>query len=88
MTENNKIAVDIRNVTKMHGAFTALQNVNLDIQDNEFFTLLGPSGCGKITLLRTIAGFEDIIQPVGELVMACSQDVQAVYDTIWTNLKK
>ena len=67
MTENNKIAVDIRNVTKMYGAFTALQNVNLDIQDNEFFTLLGPSGCGKTTLLRTIAGFEDITQ--GEIVL-------------------
>ena len=60
MPENDNIAVDIQNVTKMYGAFTALKDVNLDIRDNEFFTLLGPSGCGKTTLLRSIAGFEDI----------------------------
>ncbi len=54
------VAVDISNVTKMYGSFTALKDVSLAIHDNEFFTLLGPSGCGKTTLLRTIAGFEDI----------------------------
>ncbi len=59
MTE---IAVDIANLTKRYGDFTALRNVSLDIRDNEFFTLLGPSGCGKTTLLRTIAGFEDVTQ--------------------------
>ena len=57
---DGEIAVDIDNVTKRYGAFTALQDVSLAIRDNEFFTLLGPSGCGKTTLLRTIAGFEDI----------------------------
>ncbi len=54
------IAVDIDNVTKRYGDFTALRNASIDIRDNEFFTLLGPSGCGKTTLLRCIAGFEDI----------------------------
>ena len=54
------IAVDIVNLTKRYGDFTALRDVSLDIRDNEFFTLLGPSGCGKTTLLRTIAGFEDV----------------------------
>jgi spermidine/putrescine transport system ATP-binding protein len=67
VADQNNIAVDIRNVTKMYGAFSALEKVNLDIRDNEFFTLLGPSGCGKTTLLRTIAGFEDITQ--GEIVL-------------------
>ena len=60
MSRNKEIAVDIQNVTKMYGSFTALQDVSLDIRDNEFFTLLGPSGCGKTTLLRAIAGFEEI----------------------------
>ncbi len=54
------IAVDILDLTKKYGTFTALRNVSLDIRDNEFFTLLGPSGCGKTTLLRCIAGFEDV----------------------------
>ena len=60
MSKDNEIAVDIQNVTKMFGGFTALKGVSLDIRDNEFFTLLGPSGCGKTTLLRLIAGFEEI----------------------------
>ncbi len=60
MSATTEIAVDIQNVTKKYGDFTALQDVNLSIRDNEFFTLLGPSGCGKTTLLRSIAGFEDI----------------------------
>ena len=38
----------------------ALQNVNLEIKQGEFISLLGPSGCGKITLLRNIA---DLQQP-------------------------
>ena len=63
MPDNDTIiAVDVDNVTKRYGTFTALRNASLTIQDNEFFTLLGPSGCGKTTLLRTIAGFEDITE--------------------------
>ena len=38
--------------------FTAVKNINLEINQREFFTLLGPSGCGKTTTLRLIAGFE------------------------------
>ncbi len=53
-------AVEVRDVVKRYGSFTALKGATLDIRDNEFFTLLGPSGCGKTTLLRMIAGFEDV----------------------------
>lgn len=53
-------AINVRNIVKTYGDFTALKSITLDIHDNEFFTLLGPSGCGKTTLLRIIAGFEDI----------------------------
>ena len=57
MSTDKKISIDIQNVTKRFGSFTALNGVSLDIRDNEFFTLLGPSGCGKTTLLSLIAGF-------------------------------
>ena len=39
--------------------FTAIHNLNLQVEPGEFFTLLGPSGCGKTTALRTLAGFVD-----------------------------
>lgn len=50
--------VELRNVTKRFGSFTAVSDINLSIAAGEFLTLLGPSGCGKTTLLRMISGFE------------------------------
>lgn len=50
--------ISIKNVTKMFGTFTAVDNLSLEIGRGEFFSLLGSSGCGKTTLLRMLAGFE------------------------------
>lgn len=50
--------IKLRNVTKRWGKFYAVDNLDLDIEDNAFVTLLGPSGCGKTTTLRMIAGLE------------------------------
>ena len=48
--------VELRNVAKRYGAFTAVQPMNLAVEPGAFVTLLGPSGCGKTTTLRMIAG--------------------------------
>src|SRR5258706_13245175 len=40
--------------------FTAVKNINLDIDNGEFMVLVGPSGCGKTTTLRMVAGLEKI----------------------------
>ena len=40
--------VKIENATKVYGDFKACDHISLDIKGGEFFTLLGPSGCGKI----------------------------------------
>ena len=50
-------AVEVRNLCKNYGDFVALKNVNVSIGAGEYFVLLGPSGGGKTTLLRTIGGF-------------------------------
>lgn len=50
--------LELHNVSKSFGAFTALHPIHLQVGEGEFVALLGPSGCGKTTLLRIIAGFE------------------------------
>lgn len=55
----NSSIVSLKNVEKWFGENHVVKNMNLEIQEGEFLTLLGPSGCGKTTTLRMIAGFED-----------------------------
>ena len=50
--------IELENVTKRFGNTTAVKNLSLQIQDQEFFVLLGPTGAGKTTTLRCIAGLE------------------------------
>ena len=51
-------AVRLRGLRKAYGDVVAVDGVDLEIAEGEFFTLLGPSGSGKTTTLRLIAGFE------------------------------
>ena len=51
-------AIVLRELSKHFGSVAAVDNVNLEVREGEFLTLLGPSGSGKTTVLRMIAGFE------------------------------
>ncbi|HCU08215.1 MAG TPA: spermidine/putrescine ABC transporter ATP-binding protein [Clostridiales bacterium] len=51
--------VSLQGVFKKFGRNTVVRDMNLEILEGEFLTLLGPSGCGKTTTLRMIAGFEE-----------------------------
>ena len=66
--------VDVRlvDVTKKFGDQVAVDRINLEVRDGEFFSLLGPAGCGKTTTLRMIGGFE---QPTSGLIELQGQDV-------------
>ncbi len=55
---NNPVIIDLQNISVSFDEQTILNNINLQIHDGEFVTLLGPSGCGKTTTLRIIAGFQ------------------------------
>lgn len=48
--------LELREVTKEFPGVTALNKVSFDVQDGEFFVLLGPTGAGKTTTLRVVAG--------------------------------
>jgi multiple sugar transport system ATP-binding protein len=52
--------VTLTGVHKTYGGVIAVQDVDLEIEDQEFVVLVGPSGCGKSTTLRMIAGLEDV----------------------------
>src|SRR6478735_8514585 len=51
-------AIVVRDVSKSFGDVQALKDLNLDVPDGAFFVLLGPSGAGKTTTLRVIAGLQ------------------------------
>jgi putative spermidine/putrescine transport system ATP-binding protein len=51
-------AIRLTGLRKQFGDITAVDGIDLDIADGEFFSMLGPSGSGKTTVLRMIAGFE------------------------------
>jgi len=59
--EITTITLKLQNLTRTfgkQGEVRAVDNIDLEIRQGEFITLLGPSGCGKTTTLRLIAGFE------------------------------
>ena len=75
MTCSRPYSVEIENLSKRFGDFTALDRVSLTLAPGEFFALLGPSGCGKTTLLRIVAGLE---MPDEGSVRICGQDTAEV----------
>ncbi|MGP4099596.1 ABC transporter ATP-binding protein [Nonomuraea sp. KM90] len=54
----SEAAVGLTGLRKEFGPVTAVDGIDLEVRDGEFFAMLGPSGSGKTTVLRMIAGFE------------------------------
>ncbi|WP_062305377.1 ABC transporter ATP-binding protein [Demequina subtropica] len=68
-------AIRLRGLHKRFGDTIAVADLDLDIAEGEFFSMLGPSGSGKTTVLRIIAGFE---QPTSGSVALFGRDVTAL----------
>jgi ABC-type polar amino acid transport system ATPase subunit len=58
--QSSEAIISCENVSKRYGAFVALKNVSLDVSKGEVVCIVGPSGGGKSTFLRTINGLESI----------------------------
>jgi len=67
--------VKLERVVKHYGNVVALKELDLEIEEGEFLTLLGPSGCGKTTTLRLVAGF---IEPTQGTIYLGNDDVTFV----------
>lgn len=62
--------IQIKNLTKRYGSFTALTDINLSVAQGEFLVVLGPSGAGKSTLLRCI---NRLAEPTSGEIIVCGQ---------------
>ena len=76
--ERNRLAeqasphIEIRGLTKRYGTLIALDAVDLSVNRGELFSLVGSSGCGKTTLLRSLAGF---VRPDAGQILIGNQDM-------------
>ncbi|HCW54155.1 MAG TPA: phosphate ABC transporter ATP-binding protein [Clostridium sp.] len=76
--------IETRNLNLYYGEKQALKNINMSINKNEVTALIGPSGCGKLTFLRTINRMNDLIDIVkidGEVLFE-GKDIYKDYDEI------
>lgn len=72
-------AVEIRNLTKQFGNFTAVSNVSFDIRPGEIVGLLGPNGAGKTTIIHLLLG---LITPTAGTIHVFGLDLAAHRETI------
>ncbi|WEX90834.1 ABC transporter ATP-binding protein [Sinorhizobium garamanticum] len=74
-----KAMVSIDAVTMSFGAYVAVQDVNLTVADGEFLAIVGPTGCGKSTILNAIAG---LLKPASGTVSIDGAAVKGVQNDI------
>src|SRR5438874_6525571 len=71
--------LEVRNLVKIFGKLTAVDDVSFKVEQGEVVTLLGPSGCGKTTTLRMVAGFEKPdageVEIAGRVVVATNRRI-------------
>ncbi|MCY1328137.1 MULTISPECIES: ABC transporter ATP-binding protein [unclassified Sinorhizobium] len=76
---NKRPMVSIDAVTMSFGSYVAVQDVNLTVADGEFLAIVGPTGCGKSTVLNAIAG---LLKPASGTVAIDGAPVKGVQNDI------
>ncbi len=67
-------AIELKNLTKKYGSLTAVNNLNLEIENGEIFGFLGPNGAGKTTTIKLLTG---LLKPTSGTVEILGFDIQA-----------
>lgn len=84
--EQMAVLISVQNVSKSYSRdslkIPVLNNINLDVQDGEFLSLMGPSGSGKTTLLNLIAGID---KPSGGNILIANVDISKLGESALAN---
>ena len=67
-----KFVIQVENITKKYGSFTAVDNINFEIDEGEIVGFLGPNGAGKSTTMNMITGF---IEPTSGRIIIDGYDI-------------
>lgn len=70
--EEEKFVIQVENITKKYGSFTAVDNINFEIEEGEIVGFLGPNGAGKSTTMNMITGF---IEPTSGRIIVDGYDI-------------
>lgn len=83
-------AIRVQGLRRRYGERTVISGLNLHIARGEFVALLGESGCGKTTLLRTLAGLDQIdggsIEVTGKVAVVFQESRLIPWDSLWRNV--
>lgn len=67
------VAVEFRNIKKAYGENVVIEDLNLKIEQGEFVSIVGSSGCGKTTTLKMVNG---LIEPTSGSVFINNEDIK------------
>ena len=75
--------IEAKNLTKTYGKARGITNLNLSVEEGDFFGFIGPNGAGKSTTIRTLLGF---IRPTDGSATIFQQDIQSHRDSILSDI--
>ena len=91
------LKLSVRNLNKHFDELEVLRNINVDVADGEFVSIVGPSGCGKTTFLRIVDGLEPydsgevlidgrvVTKPGPDRAFVFQSDALQPWRTVWNN---